>query len=330
MKKELTELLMCPVCKEQDLSIRNAKTSRFEEILEGYLFCGSCGREYPIKSGILDLLLNKELQAEYDPDSRRERNSEKEGYLNFGLTKKDIANRKNLDQKWVSNSTTDFNQVFNSLRLTGSEVILEIGAGTCWAIQQFARIGCKCIAMDLIEYNKLEVGDYWFDNKNLYFERLLADMNATNFRDNTFDIVYYLSTLMYSTDIPNTLHEIARILKPGGKMMLIDEPIIPFYRKGGKDAKIGSGRACTIFQWHKYLKAVGFKVVRRYFAESIKMRFRNPEMIMKKNKWYYYAAKVLNPFANIVPRWFNMDAIALSWSILMPLPLIIIAMNRKV
>ncbi|MEM2722507.1 MAG: Trm112 family protein, partial [Thermoplasmata archaeon] len=49
MKKEILEILRCPVCLgEFDLEVSEEK----EEILRGTLICKKCGRKYKIEEGI--------------------------------------------------------------------------------------------------------------------------------------------------------------------------------------------------------------------------------------------------------------------------------------
>ncbi len=330
MKTEFIENLVCPACKNIDLAILKVDKEDQAEIREGTIQCRSCNNKYAIEDGILDLLLNHEIQTQYDPDGRKK--------LNCHFTTKgkriyeegEIANRENLDKKWVINSTANFDQIFNWVQLTGDENVMEVGAGTCWAIKRFAERGCKCVALDILKQHKLKMADYWFEEKNMYFERILADMNIMNFKNNTFDIVYSLSTLMYSSNIQNTLNEIERVLKPDGKMILIAEPVVPFYQGSGTFKLPGSGNAYTIFKWDQNIKKAGLKVIKRFFAESIKMRFKNPGMITQKNRWYYLAVKLLNPlwetkFLNgMAP-----DNFSWIYSVFMPLPLMIVAVKEK-
>ena len=55
MKKELMDILACPMCKgDLDLSIEEADEKG--EIVVGSLYCGKCGQRYPIDDGIPNLL----------------------------------------------------------------------------------------------------------------------------------------------------------------------------------------------------------------------------------------------------------------------------------
>ncbi len=53
MKRDLMEILCCPVCKgDLELTVKAEK----DEILEGSLFCKNCNHRYEITDGIPDLL----------------------------------------------------------------------------------------------------------------------------------------------------------------------------------------------------------------------------------------------------------------------------------
>jgi uncharacterized protein len=54
MKKDLMEIICCPMCKgDLDLTIVKEDGS---EIIEGTLFCKKCNEKYPIEDGIPNLL----------------------------------------------------------------------------------------------------------------------------------------------------------------------------------------------------------------------------------------------------------------------------------
>jgi len=330
VKEEFIEKLICPECKNNDLSLEKvAKENQFE-ILYGIIKCQSCFKQYFIKDGILNLLLNHEIQQKYDPDGSKNLTKTNNYSQQKIFGKSEIAKREDLDQKWVKSSTANLNQVFDSLQLTGKEDVLELGAGTCWALQKFAEFGCKCVALDILQHNKLEMADFWLTEKNIYFERILADMNQSIFCDNSFDLVYSIASIMYSENILKTFHEINRILKRGGKMALIAEPIVPIYKSKGTFKLPGSGYAYTIFKWDQNIKKAGFKIIKRYFAESIKMRFEEPDIITKKNRWYYTAAKFIHPLFKIgFIRNFNLDCISWLWSVFLPIPLLLIAEKKE-
>jgi uncharacterized protein YbaR (Trm112 family) len=55
MKKELTDILACPVCKG-DLELSIDEDDEKGEIVKGSLYCRKCDERYPIEDGIPNLL----------------------------------------------------------------------------------------------------------------------------------------------------------------------------------------------------------------------------------------------------------------------------------
>ena len=54
MKESSLDILCCPSCRG-DLELKSAKKNA-DEIIEGVLVCTKCGKKYPIKGGIVDLV----------------------------------------------------------------------------------------------------------------------------------------------------------------------------------------------------------------------------------------------------------------------------------
>jgi uncharacterized protein YbaR (Trm112 family) len=55
MKRQLMEVLACPVCKQHPLDLVVAKENE-EGIIEGRLSCPRCGNEYEIRHAIPDMI----------------------------------------------------------------------------------------------------------------------------------------------------------------------------------------------------------------------------------------------------------------------------------
>jgi uncharacterized protein YbaR (Trm112 family) len=55
MKKELMDILACPMCKS-DLELSIDEEDEKGEIVKGSLYCRKCDERYPIEDGIPNLL----------------------------------------------------------------------------------------------------------------------------------------------------------------------------------------------------------------------------------------------------------------------------------
>jgi len=63
--------------------------------------------------------------------------------------------------------------------------------------------------------------------------RLLADMNDLPFLSGSLDLLIYSATLHHSSDLKQALREAGRILKPGGRAIVINEPVAGRFKRFG-------------------------------------------------------------------------------------------------
>jgi len=299
MKDEFLNLVICPNCEENALKICKCKDIEECRVYNGRVKCEKCGENPIIRQGILDLLIDTRLKDSYHPRGNKGNNKTirsivKNRGAGMSLSPSDIANRRNLEKDWVRNTKVNFEDVLKRLNLTGEERVLEIGAGTCWAIDRFAKFGCECVAVDISVEKKLEMGDFWFKKENIFFHRLLCDMDRLLLIDNAFDIVFSCSALMYSRNLLSGLREIHRVLKQGGKVVLSSEPVtssLPFISR----LTFGSGHSYKISNWIKMIRKAGFSNIQLLFPKSVEDKLNHTHLIYNKKSWYYFVAKMTSP-----------------------------------
>ena len=125
--------------------------------------------------------------------------------------------------------------------------ILDVGAGTCRTTEEFILRGAQAIAVDVdlpqLRYLSFEGIDQLpppsfrheasgqilhFKEPNplsRYLTRVFADIGRLPFADASFDIVFCRSVLHHLDGHERTMREMARVLKPGGKMLFCAEPV---------------------------------------------------------------------------------------------------------
>lgn len=110
--------------------------------------------------------------------------------------------------------------------------VLEIGCGLGTDGAQFARAGADYTGIDLTE-RSIELGRKRFELSGLKGEFRVADAEKLDFADETFDVVYSHGVLHHTPDIEAAVREIRRVLKPGGRA------IVMLYHRGSYNYRIG-------------------------------------------------------------------------------------------
>jgi SAM-dependent methyltransferase len=98
--------------------------------------------------------------------------------------------------------------------------VLEIGVGLGADHQRFAESGALLSGIDLteraVEHTRRRLALF-----GLSSELAVGDAERLSFEDATFDIVYSWGVLHHSPDTPRAVAEVHRVLKPGGKALIM-------------------------------------------------------------------------------------------------------------
>lgn len=131
-----------------------------------------------------------------------------------------ISARIRLHRDYSVNKEGWFPWLFSKLHLKSGMKILELGAGNgaLWS-QNIAKVpaGVTVVLSDISEGMladaKKTIGDH------SQFQYAVFDAQKIPFADNTFDLVIANHMLFYCDDIPKTLKEVRRVLKPGASFV---------------------------------------------------------------------------------------------------------------
>lgn len=300
MRTEFLKIIKC-TCGKSDFKIFEEKISS-GEIRDGFIECKICHNHYEIKNGILNLLQKPREEIISEVKSRDTKIIDIflkddvcrklfEDYI-LSLPKPPESLKQKIQQKIIDDFPPDlqklinskdistyyqfyapnFEYVFNKLNLTGSERILDIGAGNCWTTRYFAKKGCNCTAIDIfsIKYLGLETSDIYFMADGIYFERVLGDMESLPFMDESFDIIFVNAALHHSSQLDIVFNNILTVLSKRGKIVIANEPAVGFLRRRTleKHQKIGRdmGRnenIYTISDWMRIIEKN--KLIAQYF-----------------------------------------------------------------
>ncbi len=226
MREELIPVLRCLRCRSDNSLDVDARASDGYEIREGSLICTACGSKFDVSDGIADLLVNlPEMIVK-----------EAAGLGRFAeVMRADGWNRERIrslpdipDAYWYGQRVS-FDQIVGEVNPQRGETVLDVGANTCWASNLFARRGLKVIALDITrtEMQGLRTAEYFIDDGEVYFERILSNMVDPAIASDSLDNVFCCEVLHHNdlNAMRRTFKEINRILKPGGKLLVLNEPM---------------------------------------------------------------------------------------------------------
>ena len=111
------------------------------------------------------------------------------------------------------------------------EQLLEIGGGMGTDLAQFARNGACVTDLDLSS-GHLELAKESFRLRGLNGRFVLHDAETLPFPDNSFDVVYSNGVLHHTPNTTDVVREIRRVLRPGGKaiVMMYAENSLHYWR----------------------------------------------------------------------------------------------------
>jgi ubiquinone/menaquinone biosynthesis C-methylase UbiE len=110
--------------------------------------------------------------------------------------------------------------------------VLEIGCGLGTDGAQFAKAGAEYTGIDLTEA-AIELARKRFELTGLKGAFQIGDAEKLDFPDESFDIVYSHGVLHHTPDIERAVGEIRRVLKTGGRA------IVMLYHRGSYNYRIG-------------------------------------------------------------------------------------------
>jgi SAM-dependent methyltransferase len=258
MRDALLEHLRCPAChSDRSFALADADNDG-REAREGTLTCAACAAEFPLLDGIVALLPEpSELVAR-----------EAAGLERFaavmradGWDRERIRRLPYEDLPYWWGQRRAFEYWAEQLPFKPGEWLLDVGSSTCWASALFAERGLSVIAIDIttVELQGLGTAEYFIADGSLFFERLLSSMTEPAIASESIDYIFCCEALHHNAprELRRTLREFHRILRPGGSLMLVNEPLrfpLKLKRDHGVEVAQFEGNEHVYFL-HEYLLA---------------------------------------------------------------------------
>jgi len=220
MKKTSLIKLRCPKTRTA-LSIKRVENEVGDEIIDGVLINES-GNEYQIKDGIPDFVTDEDLVG----DAKFARNYYK------GIAHTYDQNVDITFSLYFEDELKVRNYMIDLLELKPDSKVLEISAGTGkdseLIVKRLSSLGelfCLDISPDMLKYVKQKLRNY-----SVSSEIVCGTAVELPFDDNSFDALYCFAGVGHFPSIKKGLSEMARVVKPGGKVVFCEKNVPPWLK----------------------------------------------------------------------------------------------------
>lgn len=303
MKTEILNLLQCPRCSAK-LSVTPCKLDK-NEIRSGVITCaGPKEHVFNIEDGIIHFAagfdhdaVKREIEYENSTYKGSDRLTDAKLIAHFPDT---------LPELWphTRNFGPDFRVLIDQLKLKPGSWVLDVGTGPCWSSRLLAQKGLNVIAIDVNEANfyGLKTSDILFETHNVYFERILESMTHLPFRKATLDAITFNASFHHTPDMEKTLSECFRVLKPGGKIAMVNEEFASLRQKFFSQESVtdtGSHHTIEYSDFEKAVAEAGFAVeyfVAQHVQEKLKKNLSKGlgDLVVRTMETFPLSLKQLN------------------------------------
>jgi SAM-dependent methyltransferase len=203
MKKRLLDLLVCPLCNG-----RLKADPIEEEIVDGSLECGECGKLYPIRNRI----------PRFVPD---------DGYADSFGFQWNLFRKEQIDS--FNGTTLSADRFWSETGWTREEMkgkwVVDAGCGAGRFLDASSNSEAQIVGIDIS--SAIDAAqENLVDRENVHFVQ--ASIYELPFGEGTFDLCYCIGVIQHTPDPEKSLRQLARIIKPGGKLAVTIYPRKPW------------------------------------------------------------------------------------------------------
>lgn len=219
--------------------------------------------------------------------------------LNYGFWEKDT---KDLTEAFQNIN----NAIIENAEIEQNATVLDAGCGVGGASTYIAKkVSCKVVGITL---NEQQCSDAKQNAKLQGIENAcsfyIMNYCKTTFNDQTFDVVYGLESICHATEKKDFLQEAYRLLKPGGRLLVID-----YFKEENLN------KAQTSFL-HKWLHAWAIKdidTVDSFCKKADEVGFKQVSKTLKtekirKSSWLIYFYSIIGTIPSLLYQLYNRRA----------------------
>lgn len=222
---------------------------------------------------------------------------EKKNYLSRLAHHRELALREDVrhlqsefhsETEWLRCVKEDFPKFIPFLRRSGLEFrgrILEIGAGMAWLSAELSKLPkvVEVVATDFSPKLLKEQAPKIFKLLHAHeakITRMPADFHKLDFPNHHFDFVVGSAVLHHAVSPLMVLREAKRVLKPGGRLVAVREPVRPLMKFKSRSktptnraSASMNERAYTLGEYRELFEKAGFELESRRVNLSTGMKY---------------------------------------------------------
>lgn len=226
VKPEFAQQLRCPACGRDHVLQLRVEAGDAHEAREGALRCAACSAEFVVHRGVAELLHEPAVHivAESAGLERFAEQMRLEGW-----DREMVRRLPDVEHGYWYVQARSMHQLLTTIPFLPGQSILDVGSNTCWAANRFAERGLRAVALDIAtaELQGLYTAEYFIEDGDVFFERVLGSMDAIPLASSSLDYVYCCEVLHHNDldSLRRTFQEIFRVLRPGGRLLMVNETL---------------------------------------------------------------------------------------------------------
>lgn len=164
----------------------------------------------------------------------------------------------------VHSDGPDLRALVAAANLSGGERVLDMGCGAGHTALATASLGAQVTAVDITP-EMLAVAAAMAERRGLTITVRQADVSALPFEDGAFDLVTSRYSAHHYANPAQAIQEAARVLRPGGRLLLIDtvapeNPALDTFYNAAELLRDGSHvRNWRVSEWHRLFEGAGLR-----------------------------------------------------------------------